>query len=132
VSNSYTTELRDIIDRAFTAEYGGRATAQMVHNSVHRDLPGHLVDYLIGKGLRSQITAYFNAKSDDGLPKRPEANQDGEHAQLELLSVQEYAYVHGRYIERSRANRVQAERLRQRCLDTHGVDVAAASAAQSA
>lgn len=121
--DSYTTELRDLIDRAFTAEHGGRATAQMVHNSVHALLPEHLIDYLIGKGLRSQVNAYFNAKDDDGLPKRPEINTEGEHAQLEFASVTEHAYVYGRYIDRADANRAQAEKVRQRCLDVHGVDL---------
>lgn len=124
MTDTYTSELRDIIDRAFTDELGGRATAQMVHNSVHRDLPDHLVDYLIGKGLRSQVTAYFREQDADGLPKRPAANPDGEHAQLSFFSVEEFAYLHSTYVERASANETQAERVRARCLDTHGIDLA--------
>lgn len=122
--DSHTAELRDLIDRAFTGEHGGAATAQMVHNSVHRDLPEHLTDYLIGKGLRSQITAYFRDKDADGLPKRPEVNAEGEHKQLELASVSEYAYVHAKYTDRASENIAQAEKVRARCLEVHGVDLA--------
>lgn len=131
MTDSYTAELRDLIDRAFTAEHGGRATAQMVHNSVHRDLPEHLVDALIGKGIRSQITAYFREQDNDGLPKRPAANPEGEHAQLSLFSVEEFAYLHSTYVERAAANEAQAEKVRLRCIETHGVDVAASRAAAS-
>lgn len=127
MTDTYTSELRGIIDRAFTNEHSGRATAQMVHNSVHRDLPDHLVDYLIGKGLRSQVAAYFREQDHDGLPKRPAANPEGEHAQLTLLSVDEFVYVHSTYLDRADANLTQAEKVRQRCLETHGVDVAAVS-----
>lgn len=128
MTDTFTSELRDIIDRAFTGEYGGRATAQMVHNSVHRDLPEHLIDYLIGKGLRSQVAAYFREQDHDGLPKRPAANPDGEHAQLTLLSVEEFAYVHSTYLDRAAANSTQAEKVRARCLEMHGVDLATAQA----
>lgn len=124
MTDSYTAELRDMIDRAFVGEHHGRATATMVHASVQRNLPDHLLDYLIAKGLRSQITAYFNAKSDDGLPKRPEVNRDGEHAQLELLSVEEFGYLHAAYVSRADANRQQAERVRERCYAAYGVDLA--------
>lgn len=125
MADSYATELRDIIDRAFVGEYSGRATAQMVHNSVHRDLPEHLVDYLIGKGLRSQIGSYFRERDGDGLPKRPEANPDGIHADIALLSLDEFEFVHDRYVDQSDAMRQQAERVRVRCMETHGVDLAA-------
>lgn len=121
--DSYTTELRDLIDRAFTAEHSGRATAQMVHNSVHRDLPEHLVDFLVGKGLRSQIGAYFRDQDPEGLPKRPEVNADGEHAQLELMSISEFGYAYGKYLDRAEANQSQAEKLRQKCLTIHGTDI---------
>lgn len=124
MTDSYTSELRDIIDRAFVAEHHGRATAKMVHASVHRDLPEHLIDFLVVKGLRSQINAYFNTKGDDGLPKRPEVNADGEHAQLELLSVEEFSYLHAAYVSRADANRQQAEKVRERCFEAHGVDLA--------
>jgi hypothetical protein len=125
--DTFTAELRDLIDRAFVGEHGGRATAQMVHNSVHRDLPDHLVDYLIGKGLRSQVASYFREQDQDGLPKRPAANAEGEHAQLALLSLAEFTYVHATYLDRSEANRKQAEKIRVRCLETHGVDLVASA-----
>lgn len=124
MTDTYTSELHDIIDRAFTAEHGGRATVQMVHSSVHRDLPEHLIDYLVGKGLRSQVTSYFREQDSDGLPKRPAANPDGEHAQLAFLSVEEFAYVHSTYLDRASANTAQAEKVRRRCIETHGVDIA--------
>lgn len=123
--DSFTAELRDIIDRAYTTEHAGRATAQMVHNSAHRDLPGHLIDFLVGKGLRAQVTAYFREKDAEGLPKRPEANADGEHVQLDFLSVEECGYVYNRYVDRADANQSQAEKVRAFCIEQHGVDVAA-------
>lgn len=128
MTDSYTTELRDIIDRAFVSEYGGRATAQMVHNSVHRDLPDHLIDFLIGKGLRAQVGAYFRVKDAEGLPKRPAVNAEGEHVQFSLLSPDELAYLYGKYLELSDANREQAEKVRLSCLATHGVDLAVKAA----
>lgn len=122
--DSYPAELRDIIDRAFTAEHGGRATAQMVHNSVYRDLPEHLVDYLVGKGLRSRVTAYFGEKDAEGLPERPEVNPAGEHVQLPFAAIEEFAYVYAGYLERADANAAKATKVRQRCLEQHGVDLA--------
>lgn len=129
MTDSYTTELRDIIDRAYTQEHSGRATAQMLHNSAHRDLPEHLIDFLVGKGLRAQVTAYFREKDSDGLPKRPEANGDGEHVQLAFLTVQECTYVYEGYQSRADANAAQAERVREFCLAQHGVDLAAKASA---
>lgn len=124
MSDSFTAELRDLIDRAFVDELGGRATLEMVHATVWRDLPEHLVDHLIGKGLRSQVSAYFRDKDADGLPKRPEVNPEGVHAQIELLPVEEFAYVYDAYTARMEANAAQREKVRQRCLEVHGVDVA--------
>ena len=123
MTDSYTAELRDIIDRAFTEEYGGRATVQMVHEATWRDLPEHLRDFLIGKGLRAQVRAYFNDKDEDNLPKRPEVNAAGEHAQLHFLSVDEFGYVHDAYAARVKANAEQREKVRLRCLAVHGVDL---------
>lgn len=129
MADSYASELKDIIDRAFVGEHGGRATAEMVHYSVQADLPEHLADYLIGKGLRSQVTAYFRAKDDDGLPRRPEVNEQGEHTQLEFASIPEHEFVYSAYRARVQANAIQAEKVRQRCLDVHGVDIAASKVA---
>lgn len=123
MSDTYAAELRDLIDRAFVAEHNGRATLDMVHASVWRDLPDHLTDYLIGKGLRSRVSAYFGAKDAEGLPKRPEANADGEHAQLDLLSAPEFAYVYEGYTARIAANAEQREKVRRRCMEVHGVDL---------
>lgn len=125
MTDSFTSELREIIDTAFTGEHGGRATAQMVHNSAHRDLPDHLIDFLVGKGLRSQVAAYFREQDSEGLPKRPAANPDGEHAQLDLLSVDECGFVYEAYIARAGANQAQAEKVREFCSKRHGVDLAA-------
>lgn len=128
MTDTYTAELRDVIDRAFTEEYGGRATAQMVHNSVYRDLPEHLIDFLIGKGIRAQVGSYFRAQDAEGLPRRPAVNDDGEHAQFSLLSPDELAYLYRQYLDRSHANQEQAEKVRQVCLSRHGVDLSAARA----
>lgn len=129
MADSFTAELKDIIDRAFIGEHGGRATVEMVHHSVQANLPPHLADYLIGKGLRSQVGAYFRAKDDEGLPRRPEVNDEGEHTQLEFANVIEHEYVYAAYLARVEANAAQAEKVRQRCLDVHGVDLAGARVA---
>lgn len=125
MADSYTTELRDIIDRAFVSEHAGRATAQMVHNTIYGDLPEHLVDYLIGKGIKAEIGAYFRAKGRDGLPKRPKVNDEGEHAQFSLLSPTELAYLYRQYLDAAGANAAQADKVRLACLKKHGVDLAA-------
>lgn len=125
MTDSYSSELREIINSAFTGEHGGRATVQMVHNSAHRDLPEHLVDFLVGKGLRSQVAAYFREQNAEGLPMRPAANPDGEHAQLELLSVEECGFVYAGYVSRAEANSAQAEKVRAFCIERHQVDLAA-------
>lgn len=124
MTDSFATELRDLIDRAFVGEHGGRASAQMVHNSAHRDLPEHLIDFLVGKGLASQVAAYFREKDGEGLPKRPAVNGEGEHVQLALLTVEECGYVYAAYCDRATANEQQAEKVRQFCLEQHGVDLA--------
>lgn len=124
MTDSYTSELRQIIDKAFTEEHGGRATAHMVHLSAHRDLPEHLVDFLVGKGLRSQVALYFREQDNDGLPKRPAANPDGEHVQLGLLSVEECGFVYDSYVARAEANSAQAEKVREFCIGRHGIDLA--------
>lgn len=123
MTDSYTAELRDIIDRAFTDDLGGRATVQMLHAKVFDLIPEHLAAYLIGQGLRKRVTAYFNEKDGEGLPKRPAANDQGEHAQLEFFSVEEFAYVHRCYLDRASANAAQAEKVRALCLTSHGVDL---------
>lgn len=125
MTDSFAAELRDLIDRAFVAEHGGRASAQMVQNSVHRDLPEHLLDYLIGKGLRSRISSYFNDKDAEGLPRRPAINPDGIHADATLLTLDECGFVYIGYLERADANRHQAEKWRERVLVDRGVDLAA-------
>lgn len=124
MTDSHAAELRDLIDRAFIGEYGGRATAQMVQNSLHGSLPDHLVDYLIGKGLRARISSYFNDKDGEGLPKRPAVDVDGIHADATLLTVEECGFVYAAYLDRADANRQQAEKWRERVLEERGVDLA--------
>lgn len=128
MTDSYTAELRDYIDRAFTIEHNGRATSQMVRASVARDLPEHLVDYLVGKGLASEVGAYFRAKDADGLPRAPKVNDEGIHAQMFLLSLDEFTFVYDAYLIQAEANKMQAERVRDRCMVAHGVDLAGAKA----
>jgi len=128
MTDSYRAELREIIDRAFVAEYGSRATSQMVHHSVARDLPQHLLDYLIGKGIKAEIGSYFRAKGGDGLPLRPKVTPDGEHADMSLLSQAEMAYPYGQYLDAADANATQAEKVRVRCLKRYGVDLAGVAA----
>jgi len=124
MSDSYAAELRDLIDRAFVGEYGSRASAQMVQNSLHDNLPEHLIDYLISKGLRARITSYFNDKDGDGLPKRPAVDTDGIHADAALLTIDECGFVYAGYLDRAAANEQQAEKWRVRVLDERGVDLA--------
>lgn len=128
MADSFRSELRDIIERVYLFEYGAQATQGMVHQGVTRELPEHLTEYLIGKGIASEIQSYFRAKGSDGLPRFPEVNEDGEHRQLELLSIDEFTFVHRRYIDRADANVGQAEKVRQLCLDRHGVDLSGTAA----
>ena len=129
MTDTFTAELRDIIDRAFTDDLGGRATTNMLTEHVWGALPEHLSHFLISKGLRSQVAAYFREQDTDGLPKRPAANEEGEHAQLAFFTVEEFAYVHRSYVERSDANLTQAEKVRAKCLKLHGVDLTASAGA---
>lgn len=128
MTDSFASELRDLIDRVYIANHGGRATQGMVHNDVWAALPEHMADYLIGKGIRAEVTTYFRAKTIDGLPRFPEVNAMGEHVQLELLSVAEFGFVHASYVKRSDQNLAQADKIRQRCIAVHGVEPAAVSA----
>lgn len=125
MTDSYSAELRDIIDRAFTGQHGGQATAAMVQQTVQHGLPDHLTDYLVNKGLRSRIGSYFREQDSDGLVMRPSVNAAAEHRQLDLLTVSEHAYVYASYVDRSDANLAQAEKQRIRCLEQHGVDLIA-------
>lgn len=124
MTDSYSSELRDLIDRTFVSEFGGRATAQMVQNNIYGELPEHLTDYLIGKGIAAEIGRYFRAKDPEGMPKRPKVNADGEHAQYELLSADELAFLYCQYRDASDANKAQAAKVRERCLARYGVDLA--------
>lgn len=124
MTDSHAAELRDLIDRAFVGEHGGRASVQMVHNSVHRDLPEHLIDYLIGKGLQSRIRTYFGDKDGDGLPKRPAIDPTGIHADASLLTLEECGFVYAAYLDRIDANQQQADKWRERVMIEHGVDLA--------
>lgn len=125
MSDSYRSELQDIIDRSFIGEFGGRATAQMIQTSIYADLPEHLTDYLIGKGIKAEIGAYFRAKGDDGLPQRPKVNDEGVHAQLSLLDLDELTYLYRQYVNASDASRAQAEKVRLIAVAQYQVDLAA-------
>ena len=126
MADSFATELREIIDRAYTVELGGRATHKMVHAHTQGSLPDHVVDYLVGKGLAAEVALYFREKNSDGLPKRPAVNSDGEHVQLAFLTVEECGFVYDAYRSRADANREKADKVRDFCLEQHGVDLAAA------
>lgn len=132
MTDSYRSELQDLIDRAFVGEYAGRATAQMVYNSIYSDLPPHLIDHLVGKGIKAEIGSYFRAKGIDGLPMRPKVNAEGEHADFGLLSPEEMAYLYQQYVDASAANDAQAEKVRAACLKKYSVDLAATASAGAA
>lgn len=119
----YRAEMQDHIDRVFIDYLGGRATQRMVKDQVQETLPAHMAEYLIGKGLDSEVSRYFRTKGKDGLPKAPEVNESGEHAPLSLLTVDELTYLHDKYVARADANATQAEKVRERCLRVHGVDL---------
>lgn len=129
MADSFRSELREIIERVYIDDLGGRATQQMVHQGVWAALPEHLTDYLIGKGISSEVQSYFRTQGNDGLPKFPEVNADGEHRQLELLSVDEFVFVHTSYVARADANSAKAERVRELCMVTHGVDLGSKASA---
>lgn len=126
--DSYRCELRDLIDSIYHGELGGRATQGQLHTAVWSVLPEHFADYLIGKGIRSEVSAYFRMKEASGLPKYPEVNAEGEHVQLILLSASEMEFLHRSYLDRADANTAQAEKVRDLCLGMHGVDLNAVRA----
>lgn len=128
MADSYSSEIQALIGEVYVSEFGTRATQPMVRQQVWTHLPDHMADYLIGKGLASEVQRFFRVQNSDGLPKYPEVNEDGEHAQLELLSLDEFRFVHDSYMVRAEANASKAHLIRQMCLDMHRVDLAAKAA----
>lgn len=125
MTTSFPAEIRDVAQRLVDADFGGRAMTREVVDTLIATLPGHLIDYVIRKGLTSEVNAMFRAKAANGLPRYPEANPAGEHVQFELLSVDESAYVYESYRKRGAANFAKAQLVREACLDAHHVDLAA-------
>lgn len=128
MADSYSSEIQALIGEVYIGEFGTRASQPMVTKHVWAQLPEHMADFLIGKGLAGEVQRFFREKTRDGLPKYPEVNEQGEHAQLELLSLDEFRFVHSSYIARAEANADKALLIRQMCLDIHRVDLVPAGA----
>lgn len=124
MSGSENAEIADLIDRAFTGTFGGRASNDDVFREVAADLPDYLIRHLAGPGLKTAIGRYFRAKRKDGLPHAPEVNAEGLHVQLDLLDVPEFEYVIGQQLKRSSEFYGQALKLADRCKTIHGVTIA--------
>lgn len=121
MSSSEHAELTDLIERVFH-EVGGRATAgEMMEHLT--GIPEHLNTYLVNNGLKTLIGQYFRSRTDAGLPTAPEIDSDGTHAQLELLSVEEFRYVVRQQMNASRAARQQAKKYADKCAEVHGITI---------
>lgn len=121
--SSENAEVDDLIRRAFTEEFGGRASSDEVFREVAPELPEHLLHHLASGGLRAAIGRFFRQKNADGLSLAPEADPDGTHVQLDLLSVPEFQYVVGRHLTLSDAHRGQAQKYADKCEVVHGVTI---------
>lgn len=101
-------ELRDIIHRHYEAT-GMRAThADIMHDLV---VPQHVADWLVRKGLSGQITSYFSAHREDGLPFAPVVNDLNEHVPLDLAEFAELEYVAAAAVNRGLAEFQQARKV---------------------
>jgi len=119
MSDSERQELLDLIDRTFLA-LGGRATMAEMFASI--ELPPHLCAYCTRQGLRTAISSYFRrARRDDGLPQAPEVDDDGNHAQLELWTVDDCRFLVAAYVSASESNRRRAQQIVEHCWDRYGV-----------
>lgn len=130
--SSENAEVDDLIARAFIEEFGGRASSGEVFRAVGDDLPEHLLRHLASGGLKAAIGRYFRQKNSDGLSIAPEADPDGTHVQLDLLSVPEYQYVVGRHLNLSTSHHSQAQKYADKCEVVHGVIIPLRLAGESA
>jgi len=133
VITSEKDELRDIIHRHYEAT-GMRAThADIMHDLV---VPPHVAQWLVRKGLSGQITSYFSARREDGLPFAPVVNEANEHVPLDLAEFAELEYVALAAVRRGDAEYAQARRVgilaRERygrSIVVDGIDLSAEEAA---
>jgi len=124
MTDSTNAEMQDLIGGIFLGRLGGRASTRETCDMLRQTLPDHLVEATLNRGLTTAVQAYFRHKTADGLPAAPEANAEGEHVQLSLLSVDEYKFVYGRQIRNGEAAYAQARKYAEKCIDVHGVDIA--------
>lgn len=123
MTDSYRSELLEQTERIFKTDLGGRAAIREVVDLLVGDLPEGADDYYVRKGVTGVVQSYFRTKTADGLPQAPQVNDSGQHVQLELLSVEEYRFLARQYLDRSHANRAQAEKVAARCKEICGVSL---------
>jgi hypothetical protein len=122
VTDSYRSELIELVERVFVEDLGGRASkAQVVDRIATTELPPGAENYFIRVGASSVVQSYFRTKGAEGLPQAPQVNDEGEHAQQGLWTLEEYHYLARQYLDRSHSNRVQAEKVAAECARVYGV-----------
>lgn len=113
-------ELVAVVQQVF-AELGGRASQEDIKAHLDTVLTAEQLRYLATPGLSSLIGATLRMAGQSGLPQAPEIDEHGTHAQLELLTIEEFAYVVRRYMERSGQNTSKAYAASRLCQEQHGV-----------
>lgn len=132
MTDSYRSELLEQTDHIFKSDLCGRAVIRDVVNRLTQNLPEGAADYYVRKGITGVVQSYFRTKGADGLPQAPQVNAAGEHVQLELLTVDDYRYLARQYLDRSHANRAQAEKVAARCSQIYSVALDLDQMAESA
>jgi type II secretory pathway component PulJ len=102
-------------------QLGGRATNQDLQAHVESTLTIDERSHLVRTGLSTRIASFFRQRAESGLPQAPEIDEHGTHAQLDLLSVEEWRYVVRQYMLRSLANRRKARDAADLCFQQHAV-----------
>lgn len=118
--DSERAELNDMIDRAFT-DLGGRATKAEIINVLR--LPAHLKDFCARQGLKTVVGLYLRKLSKSGLPQAPAVDGEGNHAQLELMTIDDCRFLVAAYRVRGEANYRRAEQIVEFCAARYDVAI---------
>lgn len=102
-------------------ELGGRADIQAIAKHVSARLGAEQYAELTWTGFVALVRNALRSLDDGGLPSALSLN--GEYVQTVLMTVDEYRCAVRQYMQRSRANRVMAEKYVHECQDRYGVDI---------
>ncbi|MCW2496372.1 hypothetical protein [Jatrophihabitans sp.] len=123
MSTHESNEIHEAIDRTWIEQLGGRGTHGDVWGVLRENLPEHLRQYLADRGLSSAVSSYFRRKNAAGLAQAPQVSDDGVHAQLELMSADEFRYVVNVHVVSSKNERDIAEAWAKEAHDRLGVRI---------